>query len=170
MIAHWYTLQSKPRKELFLCEQLGLREIESYCPFLRVQPVNPRARKVQAYFPGYVFGRLDLEQSGLSILQWIPGAVGIVSFDGIPSHVPDNLINAIRRHVDQINAAEREQRAGLKPGEAVLIQGGPFDGYEAILDERLPGSERVRVLLKLLQARQMNVELPADQIRKKARR
>jgi transcription antitermination factor NusG len=120
MAAHWYALQSKPRKESFLCEQLSLREIESYCPNLRMRPVNPRARKVQAYFPGYVFGRLDLEQTGLSILQWLPGAVGIVSFGGIPSHVPDSLITAIRRHVDEINAAESELRAGLKPGGAVL--------------------------------------------------
>jgi transcription antitermination factor NusG len=96
-----------------------------------------------------------------STLPWIPGAVGIVSFDGTPAFVPDSLINAIRRHVDEINAAGGEHLAGLKRGEAVVIQGGPFEGYEAILDARLPGSERVRVLLKLLQ-RQMNVELPAS--------
>jgi transcriptional antiterminator RfaH len=170
MTAQWYALHSKPGKESFLSEQLNLREIECYFPYIRVQPVNPRARKLKPYFPGYVFARLDLEQTGPSTLQWIPGAVGIVSFDGIPSHVPESLINAIRRHVDEINAAGREHLAGLKPGETVLIQGGPFEGYEAILDARLPGSERVRVLLKLLQARQVNVELPAEQIRKKLKR
>ena len=164
MTAQWYALQSKPMKESFLYEQLRLREIECYYPHLRVRPVNPRARKVRAYFPGYVFGHLDLEELSPSSLQWIPGAVGIVSFDGTPAFVPESLVNAIRRHVDEINAAGGEHLAGLKPGEAVVIQGGPFEGYEAILDARLPGSERVRVLLKLLQARTMNVELPASQI------
>jgi transcription antitermination factor NusG len=157
-------------KEAFLCEQLQLRAIECYYPHIRVQPVNPRARKVRAYFPGYVFGHLDLEETNPSMLQWIPGAIGIVSFDGTPSFVPDNLIAAIRRHVDEINAAGGENLAGLQPGETVVIRGGPFEGYEAILDARLPGSERVRVLLKLLQARTMNVELPAAQIQKKRRR
>lgn len=152
-----------------MCEQLRLREIECYYPAIRVNPVNPRARKVRPYFPGYVFGRFDLEQTGPSTLQWIPGAVGIVSFDGIPSHVPDSLVSAIRRHVDEINAAGGEHLAGLKPGETVVIRGGPFEGYEAILDARLPGSERVRVLLKLLQARQVNLELSAALVRKKVR-
>ena len=169
MTAQWYALQSKPMKEAFLCAQLGLRGIECYYPHLRIRPVNPRSRKVVAYFPGYLFGRLDLEEPGRPTLQWIPGAAGIVSFDGIPSHVPDNLINAIHRHVDKINAAGGEHLAGLKPGERVVIRGGPFEGYEAILDARLPGSERVRVLLKLLQARTMNVELPASQIQRKRR-
>lgn len=151
-------------KESLLCEQLSLRGIECYYPHIRVQPVNPRSRKVRAYFPGYVFGHMDLEETGPSTLQWIPGAIGIVSFDGTPSSVPGNLIAAIRRHVDEINAAGGEHLAGLKPGETLLIQGGPFDGYEAIFDARLPGSERVRVLLKLLQRRQLRVELPASQI------
>jgi transcriptional antiterminator RfaH len=167
MSTQWYALQSKPMKEAFLCEQLRMREIEVFYPCLRVHPVNPRSRKVKAYFPGYVFGRLDLDEMGLSTLQWVPGTVGVVSFDGIPSHVPDNLIHAIRRRVDEINLAGGENLAGLQLGETVLIQGGPFDGYEAILDARLPGSERVRVLLKLLQSRQLSLELPAAQLRKK---
>ena len=49
----------------------------------------------------------------------------------------------------------------------VMIQGGIFDGYEAIFDTRLAGTERVRVLLKLLKVRQMNLELPAAQIQRK---
>ena len=170
MTAQWYALQSEPMKESLLYEQLSLRGVECYYPHIRVQPVNPRSRRVRAYFPGYIFGHLDLEQTGPSTIQWIPGAIGIVSFDGTPSSVPDSLINAIRRHVDEINAAGGENLAGLKPGETVVIRDGPFEGYEAILDARLPGSERVRVLLKLLQAQIMNVELPASQIHQKVRR
>ena len=71
-----------------------------------------------------------------------------------------------RRHVDEINAAGGEQLTGLKRGETVVIQGGPFDGYEAIFDTRLAGTELVRVLLKLLRARQVNVELPMAQIQR----
>jgi transcription antitermination factor NusG len=51
----------------------------------------------------------------------------------------------------------------------VVIQDGPFAGYEAIFDTRLPGRERVRVLLKLLQKRQVPVDLPAAQIKLKKR-
>jgi transcriptional antiterminator RfaH len=97
----------------------------------------------------------------------MPFSSGFVTFGDVPATVPENLIQAIRRHVEEINAAGGEQLAGLKQGDAVKIQGGPFDGYEALLDARLPGRERVRVLLKLLQIRQISVELPAAQIERK---
>ncbi len=162
----WYVLRSKPNKELALWRELSARGWESFYPQLHVRPVNPRSRKIRPYFPGYLFLQADIEQVGTSALQWLPFSSGLVSFDGLPAMVPENLIQAIRRHVDQINAAGGEQFLDLKQGETVMIQGGPFDGYEAIFDTRLAGTERVRVLLKLLRARQMNVELPAAQIQR----
>ena len=68
--------------------------------------------------------------------------------------------------MDEINAAGGEHLIDLKQGDLVRIQGGPFEGYEAIFDTRLEGNERVRVLLKLLRARQVSVELPASQIQR----
>ncbi len=162
----WFVLRSKPNKELALWREASARGLECFYPQLRVQPVNPRSRKIRPYFPGYLFLYTDIEQVGTSAFQWIPFSSGLVAFDGIPAMVPDNLIGAIRRHVDEINAAGGEQFVGIKQGETVMIQGGPFDGYEAIFDVRLAGTERVRVLLKLLRARQMSVELPAAQVQR----
>jgi transcription elongation factor/antiterminator RfaH len=169
MTALWYAMHSKPRKEALLWEQLRIREIEAYNPRIRVQPVNPRARKLKPYFPGYVFVRVDLKQVNWSHLQWMPGATGLVSFDGQPASVPDTLIQAIRHRVEEINACGGEQLQGLKRGDLVVIQGGVFDGYQAIFDAKLSGNERVRVLLTLLQAQQKWLELPAGQISKKKR-
>lgn len=166
MATHWYALHSKPMKEAFLCTQLHLNKIESYCPHIRVQVVNPRARKVKPYFPGYVFGYMDLEKISQHVRQWIPGLAGMVSFDGIPAHVPDNLIAAIRRRVDQINAADGELLDKLKPGDIVTVLEGPFKGYEAILDACLSGEARVRILLKLLNGPQVRLELRGEQIQR----
>jgi len=170
MNSAWYVLRSKPRKEEFLLDQLRLNKFEAYCPMLKVTPVNPRARKARPYFPGYVFACIDLTQEKASSLQWMPGATGFVSFDGTPARVPDELIPSLRRKVDAINAAGGETLHELQPGQTVRVTGGPFAGYEAIFDARLPGSERVRVLLKLLQKRQMPVELSAGQVRRTGRR
>ena len=171
MEAAWYVLHSKPRKEEFLLGQLKSHGFEAYCPFVRVTPVNPRARKRRPYFPGYIFLRVDLRQSKVSSLQWMPGSTGFVSFDGTPARVPEGLIPTLRQRVDAIEAEGGELFHGLKPGEPVHVVGGPFAGYEAIFDVRLPGSERVRVLLKLLQQRrQLPVDLPASQIQKIAKR
>ena len=170
MSANWYVLRSKPNKETLLWEQLGIRKVETFYPQIHIQPVNPRARKVKAYFPGYVFVHVDLDQVSLSILQWMPGAIGFVSFDNQPSLVPDVLIHAVKKRVDEINAAGGELLDGLKQGELVEIQSGPFAGYEAIFDARLAGSERVRVLLKLLQGRATKMEIPASLLERKKKR
>jgi transcription elongation factor/antiterminator RfaH len=169
MPERWYVLHSKPRKENLLWEQLRLREIEAFHPQLRVQPVNPRARKVRSYFPGYVFVRVDLDQVNWSTLQWMPGATGLVSFGGEPASVPESLIQAIRHRVEEINASGGEQLMELKQGDPVVIQGGAFDGYEAIFDAKVSGNERVRVLLTFLKAQQKWLDLPAAQIKKKKR-
>lgn len=161
---NWYLFQSKTQKEDLVCEQLRMREIEIFFPSIRVKPVNPRARKVKPYFPGYVFGRVDLGEVGRSILDWIPGAIGLVSFGGEPAAVPDELITTLRQHVELINASNGKESEKYRPGDLVDIRGGPFAGYEAIFDVHLPGRDRVEVLLKLLKGSHIRVELPTDHI------
>ena len=141
-------------------KQLRARQIECFYPRARVRSVNPRARVVRPYFPGYVFICADLEQVGLSALQWMPGGAGLVAFGGQPAWVPENLIHAIRRRVGEIEAAGGETLAGLKHGDPVIIREGPFAGYQAIFDARLSGDDRVRVLLSLLSRQQLPLELP----------
>jgi transcription antitermination factor NusG len=170
MPATWYVLRSKPNKEDFFYGQLLAHRVEVFYPCIRVQAVNPRARKVRPYFPGYLFIHVDLQNVTASFLNWMPGSGGLVAFDAQPASVPDALVAAIRRRVDEINQAGGEQLYGLQPGEPVLIQDGPFAGQEAIFDARISGNERVRVLLKLLRGRQVPLELPSGQIERKKQR
>jgi transcriptional antiterminator RfaH len=164
MAASWYVIRSKPNKEDFLAGQLAAYGIKVFCPTVRVRTVNPRARKVKPYFPSYLFVHVDLQAVSASNLHWMPGAVNLVSFDGTPASVPDALIAAIERQVEHINASQESNVKGLKPGDVVVIQGGPFAGYEAIFDGHLSGRERVRVLLNFLQKRQVPIELGEGQI------
>jgi len=157
-------MRSKPNKEDFLARQFEVQGLRVYYPRIRVRAVNPRARKVRPYFPGYLFVQADLEQMCRSTLQWLPGAAGLVSFGGEPASVPESLIQAIRRRVDEVNVSDAELLKGLSQGQLVTIQAGPFAGHEAIFDARLSGDERVRVLLKLINKQQLPLELPAGQI------
>lgn len=160
----WYVFQSKFRKENLVCEQLRLLNLDTFFPCLYVQPVNPRASRIKPYFPGYVFGRLDLEHTSRSIINWIPGAIGIVSFGGEPVPVPDHLITMLQQHLETINVSKGRFAERFQLGDLVAIQGGPFAGYEAIFNSHLPGRDRVEVLLKLLQGPQIRVQLPAQQV------
>ena len=170
MSASWYVIRSKPNKENFLAGQLSAYGIKVFCPHIRVRTVNPRARKVRPYFPSYLFVEVDLETISLSTLHWMPGAVNLVSFDGQPAAVPETLISAIERQVEHINASLENHVKDLKPGDVVIIQAGPFAGYEAIFDGHLSGRERVRVLLNFLQKRHIPVELGEQQISRAKRR
>jgi transcription elongation factor/antiterminator RfaH len=160
----WYIVQSKSRKEEFLCRQLNHIGIEYYYPCIRVKRVNPRARKFQAYFPGYVFIHADVDEIGTSTLQWMPGAIGIVRFGGEPAYIDDGLFHEIRQRVDKLNLNGTISKEKYKRGDRIYIQNGPFIGYEAIFDTHIPGTERVKVLLKLVEDRQVRMEIPVEQI------
>ncbi len=172
MPLYWYALRSKPRKEDAARRQAMAQGFEVYYPWVKVQRVNPRSRPLAPYLPGYLFVRADLDDVGVSIFQWMPYTLGLVEFGGEPAVVPDNLVVALQKRVTEINQAGGELFDGLHPGERVAISGGAFDGYEAIFDARLPGTERVRVLLEFLgNRRQVAVIIDAHQIeRKKAKK
>ncbi|HTP00411.1 MAG TPA: transcription termination/antitermination NusG family protein [Anaerolineales bacterium] len=163
---NWYVLRSKANKEEALRNEVDSRGLEVFYPSLRVKPVNPRSRKTRAYFPGYLFVNVDLASVGQTFFSRLPQSQGLVSFGGEPSEVPEGLVLAIRRRVDQINAAGGEQLVSMEKGDTVEIQEGPFAGYKAIFDARIAGNERVRVLLKLLKDQTLRVELPAGQVKR----
>lgn len=166
----WFALRCKPRKEEVVWQQVKSRGFETYFPRLKVNPVNPRSKKLKPYFPGYLFVQVDLDQVGKSYFQWMPHTLGLVNFGGEPASVPDNLIHAIRARVEKINQAGGEVFEGLQTGDPIVINTGPFSGYEAIFDGRLPGSVRVRVLLEFLGShRQVPLVLDAGQIERRRR-
>lgn len=165
MASHWYVLCSKPHKEEALYHHGQAQGLKLFYPCVKVQRVNPRARPLAAYFPGYMFVYSDLAAVGSAVFRYMPYAAGLVSFGDEPARVEPALVEAIRRQIAAINAAGGEQLLGLRAGDQVQITGGPFAGYGAIFDARLHGGERVRVLLNLLSERRVPLELEAAHIR-----
>ena len=165
MNGNWYVLRSQPNKENALYQQLISREYETYYPSLRVKPVNPRSAKVRPYFPGYLFVRADLEEVGQFAFDRIPFAVGLVRFGGSAPVLPDALVEAIRQRLEKLNATDIDLKKKFKAGSQIRIQEGPFKGYDGIFDAHLPGRERVRILLQLLDDHKVPLELPPEQIK-----
>ena len=162
----WYALRSKPQKELTLWRQLESRNVENYFPCVRITPVNPRSRHLRPYFPGYIFVRADLEQAGQSKFNFMPFAIGLVSFGGEPSPVPADFIFALKKRMAEIAEAGGELYYDLNRGDPVWITDGPFDGYRAVFDTRLSGNDRVRVLLEMLSDQLVPLEMSAAHIEK----
>lgn len=101
------------------------------------------------FFPCYLFMRVDLRKVNPSQWQWTPGLHRIVSFGGQPASLPDEIINLIRRKVDDTKSAGRSTN-NFKPGDTVRIKEGPLQGMLATFDGPTKPSQRVRVLLAIL--------------------
>lgn len=155
----WYALRTKPHKEQLVWHLVQGLGLEAYYPQLRANPVNPRARKSKPYFPGYVLVNADLEVTGLNTFQYMPHAMGVVCFGGEPGVIPEAAIVSLRRHITQLGSSGIEPAMQFQRGDQVRINDGPLEGYRAIFDHRLPGKQRVKVLLELMGERSLPVEL-----------
>ena len=134
-----------------MLEQSSGQDLEVFYPSVQAcNPVNPRAARERAYFPGYLFVHLDLAAVGVNELRWLPAAVGLLEFGGEPAVVPRPLSPNCKRRVATIQAAGGMVFADLEARRTVKYHLRPFAGYEAIFDLRLRGSDRVRVLLEML--------------------
>jgi transcriptional antiterminator RfaH len=160
----WYVIHSKPRKEAFLRERLRIQRIEVYLPSIRVKPVDPRSRKEQPFFPGYLFAHVDLEKISISEFRRMAGSIGLVCYGGEPAFVGDALIREIQRQVEEITDSANNYVDRFRRGDLVVINEGPFATYKAMFDCRLSGSDRVRVLLELLQDQKIRLELSGRQL------
>jgi transcriptional antiterminator RfaH len=133
-----------------LWRQLPAHSYEVFFPRFLVATGNLSVLKIKPYFPGYLFVKVDLDQVGVSTFQWMPFAAGLITFGGKPAHVPETLILAIEKRLQRVNAAVGELLASIDHQDRLVEGESPFTGYESIFDTRLPGSERNRVLLQLL--------------------
>jgi transcriptional antiterminator RfaH len=97
-----------------------------------------------------MFLHIDLGNADADAILWLPGAIGLVDFDGVPPRVPDTLIRSIQARIEAIERAGGLTFEGLRRGDPVRILSGPLAGYDAIFDVRLSGSDRIRVLLEML--------------------
>jgi transcription elongation factor/antiterminator RfaH len=167
---HWYALQAKPHREFVVHRSLGQVEgVRTYLPVLHVEPVNPRARKVRPFFPGYLFVQADLEQVGLSTICWLPGVARVVGCGDQPVAIPDHIVEEIRRRVAEVQEQNPLGEEVFRPGDRVRITKGPFEGYEGMFDGRLNGRMRARILVEFL-GRLTTAEVDSLHLEKVSRR
>jgi transcriptional antiterminator RfaH len=164
MPSQWYALHVKPNKERMVNDGLTAKDLEVYYPVLKKKPVNPRARKEQPFFPGYLFVYLDLDEFGSNALKWTEGTYGLVEFGGQPAAVPDILIRELKNQITNLELKGDLKKDELKAGDPVRIVTGPFDGYEAIFDTHLSVKDRIQVMLTFLRAQPKKLQLESSEV------
>jgi transcriptional antiterminator RfaH len=161
---HWYTLYTKPNVERRVAVALAEQDIETYVPEIW-DPRKSTRGKLVPFFPCYLFMWVDLDMTASSQWQWTPGLRHIVAFDGVPVPVSDQVIDLIRRKLDELNHASVRPQQKFKPGEVVRITHGPFADLIALFDGPSTPAERVTVLLDFL-GRFSRVRLSATDLEK----
>jgi transcriptional antiterminator RfaH len=162
----WYVLRSKPWKEAVLSNFARSAGHEIYYPSIPVNPVNPRARRIVPYFPGYVFVRTQLGHAGRSVFNWMPFSQGLVCVGGEPAPVSDLIVRSIITRVAELWQSKDLVVKEFAPGDRVTIRDGMFEGYRGLFDVYLTGNERVRVLLEMLNARFIPLEIDLKLVEK----
>jgi transcription antitermination factor NusG len=152
LLTEWYAVHTKPHKEFLTRDALARIEgVQVYLPTLRVEPVNPRSRKIRPFFRGYLFVHADLAQVGLSEIQWQPGVSRVVDYGGEPVSIPAPVIEEIRRKVEEVQLLEQDFGAErFRQGDRVRVTKGPFEGFEGMFDTRIGGQARARILVDFL--------------------
>ncbi len=108
----------------------------------------------------YLFARFDLATS-LRRVQHARGVRGVVRFGAQWPTVPEQAIEELRSAMgdEELRIIDNP----FKPGDAVQVAGGPFDGLAAVVARVMPGPQRVAVLMDFL-GRQTLVELAGGQV------
>jgi transcription antitermination factor NusG len=143
----WYAVRVRSNHERISAFHLQDRGYQEFSPSYKIERRwSDRKKEVEQFlFPGYVFCRLNPQQR-LPVLS-APGVVGLVGCGKIPTPIPDEEIDRIRRMVQ--SGLLITPWPFLELGQTVLIEQGPLAGVEGILEE-VKGKCRLVVSISLL--------------------
>ena len=160
----WYAIQTKANREKQVEKRLFDLHLEVFLPWMRARRrVGSRFHWVLVpLFPGYLFCRLDLTESGKAA-RYSPGVKDFLKFGNQIADVDEEIVTSLRERCPG-GVAEIDPVLAV-PGDVVKINEGPFSGLEAIFERKMKGSERVAVLLDIL-GRQTRLVLPSEAIEK----
>ena len=144
----WICVRTQPQRETFAQGHLARTGLEIYCPRHRRWVSHARRRELvmRPLFPNYLFAGSDRGLEALGHVRRTPGVASLAARDLAGAVVPDAVIACLRARESGSGFVELKQ---FRPGEAVKITGGPFQGVEAIFQEKRD-DRRSSILLSLL--------------------
>jgi len=161
---NWYLIHSKPKGEVLAQENLSRQGYETYLPLMaqrRRRKGQGLVESIEPMFPRYLFIRLSEGRDNFAPIRSTIGVSSLVRFGGVPSQVPDVLIEMLKQGA---NAAGfyASIEPDLMPGNQVKVIEGVFAGYEAIY-QASTSEQRVMILLDML-GKMVNIEIPRSYV------
>lgn len=122
----WYAAYTIVRHEKAANSALKQKQIETFLPIREVtsQWKDRKKRVLLPLFPGYLFVNTTLDYK-LNILN-TPGIVRILGISGIPTPIPDDQIESIRKLLE--SKVPFDPHPYLREGKMVIVTHGPLQG------------------------------------------
>jgi transcriptional antiterminator RfaH len=157
----WYALQHKPAQGDRALTHLQNQEVACFYPKITVERIKAgkRTKKLEPLFPGYLFVNLEQSDPQWAKLRSTRGVLRIVSFANTPAAISGEVIQHVKDSLDSV-----AEQGGIKPGQAVQLNEGPFEGINAIF-QAYDGEARAIVLINFMQ-KQQRVKVPVSAITK----
>ena len=143
-LTEWYAVQTRPRHEKKVAEEVRIRDFEGFLPLHRSRRrwKNGVVADVELpLFPCYLFVKLSLCER-VRLLQ-LPGVIGFAVNSVHPTALAEHEVETLRTMADLCRV---EPHPFLKAGDCVRIVTGPLAGMEGILVRR---AHELRVVLSL---------------------
>jgi len=131
----WFVLQTKPRKEKIVLQQIEQKKIEVYSPFIeKIRIWSDRKKKIQVpLFSGYIFIHGDESERIRAITDTI-GAMKYIYFQKRPAVVSDMEIEIIKQALLSPEKISIEEKR-IKKGDLIVVSHGLFKGMKGFVNE-----------------------------------
>ncbi len=174
MAMKWYVIQAysgyeqkvkRALEERIRREALEDRFGEILVPAEQVQGAKGKKKGQRAFYPGYVFLQVDLDEKTWHLVRNTPKVAGFIGGKH-PAPVPEAEIRAIREQMEE-GHAKPKPRVVFEQGDHVRVTDGAFANFTGTVEEVSPEKQKVRVLVSIF-GRATPVELDYTQVEKTA--
>lgn len=179
MPKEWFVLRVQSNKEdkvrSSLVERIKIRGLENLIskvllPSEKVSEIKGGKKKVteRKIYPGYLMAEVEVDEKGQIpkevwfLIRETPGAGDFIGGQNKPVPMTGYEVEKLLSDVEH---KEEKPRAKIEfhEGEKVRVKEGPFENYDGIVEEVLPASGRVKVMLTVF-GRATPVELEYWQV------
>jgi transcriptional antiterminator RfaH len=164
--AHWYVIHTHPKQE---------DRADSNLKVLGVSICNPKIRErrynqfsivptyvTKSLFPRYIFAQFKINDLYHKV-RFTRGVSSVVSFGDGPTPISEEVIMLIQSNIKEDGFVKFDEE--IRPGDRVMVMGGPLKNFAGIFEREMKETERVRILLETV-SYQAHIEIERDMVKR----
>ncbi|MDB2332729.1 transcriptional activator RfaH [Amylibacter sp.] len=149
MSKKWFILQFKPNSHKQAVRNLNQQGFETFLPLddTASSKKSRFASDTKPLFPGYMFIRIDIENTSWNKINNTYGVSRLITFNSVLKSVPPDFIINLMERCDESGKLIHTKK--FKKSDQVKIINGPFINFAAIV-EKLDTEQRISALINLM--------------------